>query len=204
MPAVRMNVVDAQDDSPLAGVLVLFRASASEGTWTGHGGRSVNLFVAEAVTSDAGDVHLPKQEFSAQPFFLNTNHDNPSMVMFKAGYVLVVLHNMQQDVSTWQYNNQTIKMRRATTDDETFHALHFAADYAYRATGICSWKKIPSFLVTVDRSAAEWNRKRASLPDEVLRRRTVTSPLERVLMNDGYYVEKGCGSPRTFFELHRR
>jgi hypothetical protein len=100
MPAVRMNVVDAQDDRPLAGVLVLFRASASEGTWTGHGGRSVNLFVAEAVTSDAGEVHLPKQEFSAQPFFLNTNHDNPSMVMCKPGYVLNGIANEHRFLMT--------------------------------------------------------------------------------------------------------
>jgi hypothetical protein len=85
-----------------------------------------------------------------------------------------------------------------------FHAVHFAAEYANRATGVCSWKKIPRFLVAVDRSAAEWNRKRASLSDEVLRRRVVSSPLERVLMNDGYYIEKECGSPKAFFELHQR
>jgi hypothetical protein len=210
MPPLRMKVVDAQDDSPMAGALVLFQASASEGTLTGHGGRSVNLFVVEAVTDDSGELQLPKQEFSAQPFFLNTNYNNPSMVVFKPGYVLVVLLNTRriiaelQDVSTWQYNNQTIKMRRATTDDETFHAVYFAADYANRATAICSWKKIPQFLVTVDRSAAEWNRKRASLPDDALRRRTVSSPLERVLMNDGYYIEKGCGSPKAFFAPHLR
>jgi hypothetical protein len=135
-----MKVVDGQDDSPVVGALVLFQASASEGTLTGHGGRSVNLFVAEAVTDDSGALQLPKQEFSARPFFLNTNYDNPSMVVFKPGYVLVVLLNTRriiaelQDVSTWQYNDQTIKMRRAATDDETLHAVHFAADYAYRAT----------------------------------------------------------------------
>src|SRR5688572_7395465 len=111
MPPVRMNVVDAQDDRPMGGALVLFQASASEGTLTGHGGRSVNLFVAEAVTDHSGELQLPKQEFSAQPFFLNTNYNNPSMVvLLNTRRIIAEL----QDVSTWQYNNQTIKMRRAT------------------------------------------------------------------------------------------
>jgi hypothetical protein len=212
MQAVRMKVVDAQD-SPVAGAHVLFHAAAREGTWTGHGGRHATLFVAETMTNDAGELRLPKQEFSARPFFLNTNYENPVMVIFKPGYVLVDLRNTRriiaelQDLSTWQHNDHTIKMKRATTDTETSHAVDWAATFANLTMGppdLCSWKKIPRFLVAVDRSAADWNRKRESLADDFLRRHTASSPLERVLMNETYYVEKGCGSPRAFFQPYLR
>jgi hypothetical protein len=213
MQAVRMKVVDAQDDSPVVGAHVLFHGGARAGTWTGHGGRHATLFVAEAVTDDAGQLQLPKQEFPAQPFFLNTNYDNPWMIVFKPGYVLVDLRNTRriiaelQDLKTWQYNNQTIKMKRVATDADTSRAVDWAATSANLTLGppdLCSWKKIPRFLVAVDRSAAEWNRKRESLADDVLRRHTASSPLERVLMNETFYIEKGCGSPKAFFAGYLR
>jgi len=46
---------------------------------TGHGGRTENLFAVETTTSDAGQLRLPKQEFPAQPFFLNTIYHNPRL-----------------------------------------------------------------------------------------------------------------------------
>jgi hypothetical protein len=213
MPAVRMKVVDAQDGRPVVGAHVLFHGGARAGTWTGHGGRHATLFVAEAVTDDSGQLHLPTQEFSARPFFLNTNYENPWMIIFKPGYVLVNLRNTRriiaelQDLTTWQHNNQTIKMKRVTTDAETSHAVDWAATSANLTLGppdLCSWKKIPRFLMAVDRSAAEWNRKRQSLADDFLRRHTASSPLERVLMNDTFYIEKRCGSPKAFFAAYRR
>jgi hypothetical protein len=213
MPAVTMTVVDMQDDRPVAGAHVLFHAGAREGTFTGHGGRGETLFVVETVTDEAGALRLPKQDFSAQPFFLNTNLENPAMLVFKPGYVLVDLRNTRrviaerQDVTTWQYNGQTIKLKRATTDRETVHAVDWAGTYAQHTTGapdLCAWKKIPRFLVALDRAAAEWNRKRASRADEFLRRHSVRSPLQTVLGNEAFYVEKGCGSPRAFFDPYLR
>jgi len=213
MPAVRMTIVDAQDDRPVAGAHVLFHAGAREGTFTGHGGRGATLFVVETMTDEAGALRLPKQDFSAQPFFLNTNLENPAMLIFKPGYVLVDLRNTRriiaesQDVTTWQYNDQTIKLKRATTDSETSHAVEWAGTFANLTMGppdLCAWKKIPRFLVALDRAAAEWNRKRASLADDFLRRHVVSSPLERVLMNEAFYIEKGCGSAKAFFEPYLR
>src|SRR2546425_6904190 len=69
MPAIRMKIVDAQDGSPVAGANVLFIGTAHEGTLTGHGGRGANLFASETMTDDAGELRIPKQEFSGQPFF---------------------------------------------------------------------------------------------------------------------------------------
>lgn len=138
------------------------------------------------------------------------------MIIFKPGYVLADLRNTRriiaesQDVTTWQSNNQTIKLKRAATDRETSHPVDWAGTFANLTMDppdLCAWKKIPRFLVAVDRAAAEWNRKRASLADDaddVLRRHVVSSPLERVSMNETFYIEKGCGSPKAFFEPYLR
>jgi len=93
MPPVRMKVVDAQDSSPVAGAHVLFLGTAQEGTLTGHGGRTANLFAVETMTDDVGKLRLPKQEFSAQPFLLNTTYHNPRLVVLKPGYALLTLTN---------------------------------------------------------------------------------------------------------------
>lgn len=135
------------------------------------------------------------------------------MVVFKPGYVLLILTNTLRvipnldEVTMWQYDNQTVKMKRVTTDKDIPDVLYWAAIYAEMSASekyICFWKKIPRFLVAVDRLTAEWNRKRATVTDEALRRKTASSPLQRLLMNDNYYIEKGCGSPKAFFEPYLR
>ena len=212
MPPVRMQVVDAQDNSPVAGAFILFHAIAHEGTFTGHGGSTAVLFAAEAVTDDAGVLQISKQAFSAQPFFLNTNLHNPQMVIFKPGYVAVTLTNYRkitaelEDVTTWMYDRQTIKLKRAATDLEAAEAVGWSAEFARQSidVGSCSWKKIPRFLTAVDRSAADWERRRASLSDDNVRFRMVRSPLQDIVMNDAYFAQNGCGSPKAFFEPYLR
>lgn len=213
MPAVRMKVVDAQDGSPVAGAHVLFQASAHEGTLTGHGGKSANLFAVEAVADDKGEFRLPQQEFSPRPFLLNTNYSNPSMVLLKPGYKLLVLTNTLRivpnldEVTVWQYDNQTVKMARATADSDIPHAVYFAKQYAEQTASeknLCYWKKLPRFLVATDRLGAEWEKKRATLADPALRNRVVMSPLQQIFRNNAFFVEKGCGSPKAFFEPYLR
>ena len=199
MPAVTMKVVDADDGRPVAGVVALFRGSAREGTWTGHGGRGATLFVTEGVTNESGDLRLEKQEFSTQPFFLNTNLENPYMVLFKPGYVAVFLINQRrimaerEDVTRWEHDKQTITIKRAATDAEVSQARETAAMYANLSIGACGWKKVPRFLVAVDR---------ATFGDD--RRQTATNPLQMILMNESYFVQQGCGSARAFFEPYLR
>ncbi len=213
MPPVRMKVVDAQDGRPVAGAHVLFQANAHEGTFTGHGGRSANLFVAETVTDHLGDIHLPQQEFPTQPFFLNTVLHNPSMIVLKPGYALLILTNGPaiipnlDEMTAWQYEGHTVRMKQANSDNDMSHALTYAASYAEMSMSersLCAWRKFPRFLVAVDRLAAEWNRKRATLADTALRNKAVTSPLQKILMNDRFFVEKKCGSPKAFFEPYLR
>lgn len=213
MPPVRMKIVDAQDGTPVAGALVLFHASAQEGTFTGHGGKVATLFVAEAATDDAGEVRFPKQEFPTQPFFLNTNYHNPTMVVLKPGYALLVLANTLRiipkldEVKVWQYDNQTVKLARATKDADRAHAATLAGMYADATLSErtpCAWKSIPRFLVAADRAAREWNRTRKETIDPELRHRAAMSPLEKITANEKHFVEKGCGSPRAFFEPYLR
>jgi hypothetical protein len=213
MPSVRMKVVDAEDGTPLADAHVLFQAKAREGTFTGHGGRSATLFAVEAVTDHSGEVHFSKQDFSANPFFLNTNYDNPTMVVFKTGYVLLLLTNTLRiipkldEVTMWQHDNQTVKMKRITADRDIPETLSSAAIYAEMTASeknICFWTKIPRFLVAVDRSTAEWDRKRATLADAGLRNKKILSTLQKVLTNDPFYADKNCGSPKAFFETYLR
>ena len=215
MPAVHMKFVDEENNQPIVGAHVLFRGSAYEGTLTGHGGERVNLFLVEAVTNDAGEIHLAPQDFWPYPFILGTNYNNPSMTVFQEGYALVTLANYRrtfaerQDVTTWQYNDQTIKMRLVRASKDVWHSVYWAntfADETFRNEGrdICSWKQIPQFLLVADRSATEWNRKRQAAEEEHLRRWQVESPLQSLLRNEKYYTGKGCGSPREFFEPYLR
>jgi hypothetical protein len=211
MPAVRMTVVDAADNRPIAGALVLFQATAREGTMTGHGGRSASLFAVETVTDDAGQIRIAAQQFSTQPFFLNTNYETPSLVVLKPGYKLLSLHNHAptdwRAPSVWDHNDQTVKLSRTTRDAEVAETIASAGTYAEQTVSFkdpCGWKRIPRFLVAVDRAAAEWNGRRESLADEALRRRTVPSVLQRILTNDAFFAEKGCGSARDFFAPYLR
>lgn len=211
MPAVRMSVVDADDGQPVAGALVLFQATATEGTWTGHGGQRASLFAVETVTDEAGQIRIGPQNFSTQPFFLNTNYETPSLVVLKPGYKLLVLHNYAptdwRAPSAWDYNDQTVKLSRTTRDAEVAQSIESAGMYAEQSVSaktVCGWKNVPRFLVAVDRAAAEWNRRRESLADEALRRREVRSPLQRIVTNDAFFADKGCGSAREFFAPYLR
>lgn len=213
MPEVQMKVMDEQDHTPLPGVHVLFLANAHEGTFTGHGGRTANLFAIETVTDEAGSLHFPKQSFGAHPFFLNTNYHNPSMALLKPGYALLILTNNLRiipnldEVTSWQYDKQTVAMKRAATDAALLEAARSSATHAESALGdpgACAWKKMPRFLLAADRLAAEWNKKRETVADPQLRYWFVTSALQKVLMMDQLFVKFGCGSSKAFFEPYLR
>ena len=215
MPPVQMRFVDAESNQPIVGANVLFHAKAIEGTLTGHGGARVNLFLVETITDNAGEVHIAAQSFWPYPFILGSNYENPSMIVFKSGYALAILQNYERiiakldDVTRWQYNNQTIKMQRATTAKEVAHAIEWAATFAEETYGhlngkeVCAWKQIPNFLITVDRFVKEWNRQRYLAQEQDLRRKEIGSPLQSLLINENYLTKKGCGSPGEFFAPYR-
>ena len=193
MPAVKMTVVDAHDGTPVPGVVALFRGTAREGTLTGHGGRHAILFAVEAVAGESGELRFPKQEFSSQPFFLNTNYENPSMLLLKPGYAPLVLHNQLRivptlaEASTWEYEGKTVKMQKATADEMRRHAYLVTnyTDMLVTLDSRCTWKRVPRALVAADRMFPNPGK---------------TNTLRTLFMNDALFARQGCGSPKAFFE----
>lgn len=197
MPEVTMKVVDAQDGKPIPGLVALFWGTAREGTITGHGGRHAILFATEAVSDEAGVLRFPKQNFSSQPYFLNTNYENPSMLLLQAGYAPLVLYNQLRIVPTlaeasrWEYEGTTVKMKKASAD-EVRQQGYIVVTYTNMMMGLgggCTWKRVPRALVAADRMFPE---------------RGKTNTLHTLFMNDALFVEHGCGSPKAFFEPYLR
>jgi hypothetical protein len=197
MPAVTMTVVDELDGTPIPGVVALFRGTAGQGTITGHGGKHAILFAVEAVSDASGELRFPKQHFSSQPFFLNTNYENPSMLLLKPGYAPLVLYNQLRiiptlaEASTWEYDGRTVKMKKATDDEIRQHAYSITT-YTDMTAGFdrgCTWKRVPRALVAADRM----------FPDP-----GKTNTLRTLLMNDALFAQHGCGSPKAFFEPYLR
>jgi len=197
MPTVKMKVVDEHDGTPIRGLVALFWGTAREGTITGHGGRQAVLFAAEAVSDEAGELHFPKQDFSSQPFFLNTNYENPSMLLLNPGYAPVVLRNHLRivptlaEASSWEYEGRTVKMKKATAD-EVRQQGNFIVTYTNMMMALgggCTWKRVPRALVAADRMFPE---------------RGKANTLHTLFMNEALFVQQGCGSPRAFFEPYLR
>jgi len=196
MPAVKMTVVDEHAGTPISGLVALFWGSATQGTFTGHGGKQAILFAVEAVSDESGQLRFPKQDFRSQPFFLNTNYDNPAMLLLKPGYEPLVLHNHFFDstlaaASKWDFDGQTVKMKKATSD-ETGQQAYLMTLYTNRMLGFdrgCGWKRVPRALVAADRMFPGSGQ---------------TSTLRSLLMNDASFVQQGCGSPKAFFEPYLR
>ena len=197
MPAVKMKVLDEHDGTPIPGLVALFWGTAREGTFTGHGGKRAILFAVEAVSDASGELHFPRQDFSSQPFFLNTNYENPSMLLLKPGYAPLVLHNQLRIVptlagaSTWEYEGKTVKMKEAT-DDAMRQQAYLITTYTNMmlgGDGECTWKRVPRALVMADRMFPNPGK---------------TNSLRTLFMNDALFAQRGCGSPKAFFEPYLR
>jgi len=197
MHAVKMKVLDERDGTPIPGLVALFWGTAREGTITGHGGKRAILFAVEAVSDESGELHFPRQDFSSQPFFLNTNYENPSMLLLKPGYAPLVLHNQLRivptlaEASTWEYEGKTVKMKEAT-DDPMRQQAYLITTYTNMMLGVdggCTWKRVPRALVMADRMFPNPGK---------------TNTLRTLFMNDALFVQRGCGSPKAFFEPYLR
>ena len=197
MPAVTMKVVNEHDGTPISGVVALFRGTAHEGTFTGHGGKHALLFAVEAVSDESGELRFPRQDFSNQPFFLNTNYENPSMLLLKPGYAPLVLYNQLRIVPTlaeasiWEYEGKTIRMKKAT-EDELRRQAYLTTIFTDSVLGFdraCTWKRAPLTLIAADRMFPHAGK---------------ASSLRTLFMNEALLVQQGCGSPKAFFDQYLR
>jgi hypothetical protein len=190
MPAVTMVAVDEHDGTPIAGVVALFWGTGHEGTITGHGGTSATLFAAEAVSDRSGELRFPKQDYNSQRFFLNTNYENPSMLLLSPGYAPLILHNERWSIPTlaqaltWEYDGKTVKM----TKEIELRAYNLTI-YTNAVAGFedgCLWKRVPRAIAAADRLFP------------------ATDTLRFLVMNDALFVQHGCGSPKAFFAPYLR
>jgi len=197
MPAVTMKVVDEHDGTPIPGLVAMFWGTARQGTLTGHGGKHAILFAVEAVSDESGELRFPKQDFNSQPFFLNTNYENPSMLLLKPGYAPLVLHNQLRiiptlaEASRWEYDGKAVRMKKAT-DDPMRQQAYLTTTYTNTMVGFdlgCTWKRVPRTLVMADRM----------FPNPGM-----TNTLRTLFMNDALFAQRGCGSPKAFFEPYLR
>ena len=122
-----MHVVDDRDGTPISEVVALFWGSAHEGTISGHGGKQAILFAVDAVSDAAGDLRFAAQNFKGEPFFLNTNYESPNMMLLKPGYAPLMLVNRASfptlaEASKWEYDGQTVRMKRAAGSPKEFFA----------------------------------------------------------------------------------
>ncbi len=119
-PAIEMRFIDDVDGSPVAGAKITFCGSSWEGTLTGHGGGSINLFRVEGQTDANGAVRLASQEFHRSPFGLSTNYDHAVLIVEKEGYAPYKILNTgralgsYEAVASWAYQNAVIRLKRAT------------------------------------------------------------------------------------------
>ena len=163
MPIVSMTVRDSSNGSPIRGAVIIFTAEASEGSWTGHGGASTTLFLAEAISDGEGRFSIPRQNVPA-PYFLNTQYRVPTMLIFMPGYKNTLVQNYSQApdrsyVTKWDHNHEPIEMIRDTTPETRAanldHAMEFATE-AYSHLKPCGWKNIPRALKALEHEFVSW------------------------------------------------
>ncbi len=119
------------------------------------------------------------------------------MLLLKPGYAPLVLHNQLRivptlaEASTWEYEGKTVRMKEAT-DDPMRQQAYLITTYTNMMLGVdgeCTWKRVPRALVMADRMFPNPGK---------------TNTLRTLFMNDALFVQRGCGSPKTFFEPYLR
>ena len=119
---IRMKVVDSATGKPVGGAQVRYGATATEGTFTGHGGRTATLFELTTESDAEGTITFPPTRFDHRVFGLfglNTNYENARMTILKPGYAPMELRNQTRimpnldEVIAWEYNGQTVQLRPA-------------------------------------------------------------------------------------------
>ena len=116
---IRMRVVESVTGQPVAGAKVRYFAMASEGTLTGHGGRTATLFEVLGASDADGNIILPATAFDPRIFGilgLNTNYENAAMSITHRGYAPVELRNTLRivpnlaEVIAWEHQGRTVQL----------------------------------------------------------------------------------------------
>lgn len=154
---IRGQVVDAQSDEPLEGVIIvaqweLFQIGLGHG---GHKGQMVNII--EVVTDNMGNYFIPEWGPRPRPPFHYLDNRDPELSIFKSGYSpqwlanpLLSEKNMNRDsLRTSQWDRKVIRLNKFEGSLE---------DYADRLYGLRSglaedgrkWRSFPRMVIALD------------------------------------------------------
>ena len=199
---IKATVVDDETGHPLEGVHVVYHATAKEGTFTGHGGETANLLVAESLTNVEGVIEFPGREINAEPFWMGTNYDLPRIYLFISGYLPVTEGNewwrltRLEDVTRWQANGKTIRLKRPKDFNEYLERVSQLGDsiesiYGSPPAQKCEWKRIPLIFLYLDHENSLISQRARQM------NRYVNLPTIKSLQQP--YWESRCGSAVEFF-----
>lgn len=203
---IKATVVDDDTGKPLEGVHVVFKATAYEGTLTGHGGRKANLLIQEGITSSEGLIEFPPREIDPEPFWKNTHFNYPHIFFFKSGYLPAIEGNpwmglaQLEQVQRWRDNGKTIKLKKPKDFSEYLEKVsHLGSEmegiYRYPPPEQCEWKRIPLMFVYLDHEYEQISGRARQL------KRYVNLPTISSLQQP--YWESRCGSVSDFFKKYR-
>ena len=202
--AVPVSVVDAESGAPVAGAQVIYYLTAEEATFTGHGGKTAVVRLAEATTDVKGQATIPAGDFARWPFWTGFHWSMPQLQVFKGGYLPESAHYWPgigfpglKDIVEPPQSPGPVKLKKPASAKDLSDRLRYFGDGLERLYGWgtrpedqCGWRSIARTIV--------------ALEDEVMRLETNglrqgfdTTPLRKLLDPGG---SRGCGSAISYFE----
>ncbi|MGX2032935.1 peptidase associated/transthyretin-like domain-containing protein [Methylocaldum gracile] len=218
---IQARVVDAETKQPLEDVNVVANWQLEGGL---EGGTNLGqMMVMETVTDSAGQFSFPAWGPKAIPSGYPLEYQNarlkdmdPQLLLFKSGYKYLALYNRKTaeqmrgkgpSVRTSDWNGKTIEMRRFT--GFKWNLEQYAGDLIHlngflEVVAIlnpvelprdhCKWKKIPLMILATYKQ------------NEIFKAANITVPYwglplelyDRLLSDEKYYAEQGCGSVKGF------
>ena len=212
------TVVDGTTGQPIAGALVIARwiARGDGGT---HRPRDLgSVRVLETITAPDGRFHFDGWGPVAYAGKGTLLDEDPLILVFKHGYQVSHASNGQYGVpptkdfrahksgplrsSLW--NGETLSMKPYQGSEREFFAkvYHFfvVSDLwsMFAESTPCDWKQLPKTIEYVENEKRAY-RSVASADDWA----RVASIRDQLVINDQFFVRKGCGSAREFFRSAR-
>jgi hypothetical protein len=197
------QVIDADTNDPLEGVIIAAHWELRDTGWTGSPVRQVA--VMEAITNKEGRYTIwwwrPRLRWDLRGLL---GSDAPGMLFFKSGYEWEVCANQTLRPSYNAFpssdcDGRTIKLKKFQGDEKEYvekvSRLDNELEFAFRHDD-CSWKKIPYMLVAMDQEGKRFKAKGV---------RTILGGVPSSLeYRAGLANERWCGSLENYLRSYTR
>ncbi|WP_347257938.1 hypothetical protein [Methylocaldum sp.] len=217
---IQARVVDAETKQPLEDVNVVANWQLEGGL---EGGTNLGqMMVMETVTDSAGQFSFPAWGPKAIPSGYPLEYQNarlkdmdPQLLLFKSGYKYLALYNRKTaeqmrgkgpSVRTSDWNGKTIEMRKFKGNLEEYAGELSYLNILLENVAVlyptelpqnpCKWKRIPLVILATGKQNEVFKANH-------IRFRTL-GLYDRLLSNEKYYSEKGCGSVKAFFREYEK